>query len=272
VKPIARYCLNDKMQVQECDDFVAFVGTNGVNIVQGREVVCISEQLKLPIFDLKSKLPGIAEIFAKMQTNGHTNAMDMFGEIGGEATYQQIFERSRMAWDGKNRRLIFYNDTDRIAHVWRPDTKAWNSMLLDTPVIHSFQDYPHTYMQGTDYVLWQADVDKNTATEVMTEGFLLTRPVSFGDKQVLKSLRRLINRGSWQNAMKKGSRDYDSSTSYVRIALFGSRDGDTWFRMTSTRGVSFKFFRIALFAKFLPKDALTGTSVVIDARETDKMR
>jgi hypothetical protein len=272
VKPIARYCLNDKMQVQECDDFVAFVGTNGVNIVQGREVACISEQLKLPIFDLKSKLPGIAEIFAKMQVNGHTNAMDMFGEIGGEATYQQIFERSRMAWDGKNRRLIFYNDTDRIAHVWRPDTKAWNSMLLDTPVIHSFQDYPHTYMQGTDYVLWQADVDKNTATEVMTEGFLLTRPVSFGDKQVLKSLRRLINRGSWQNAMKKGSRDYDSSTSYVRIALFGSRDGDTWFRMTSTRGVSFKFFRIALFAKFLPKDALTGTSVVIDARETDKMR
>jgi hypothetical protein len=93
-------------------------------------------------------------------------------------------------------------------------------------------------------------------------GLAVSRPLSFGEKNILKTINRIENRGFWN----------EKWDSFIFIALYGSRDLQNWYKLKSLRGFSWKYFRIVYYSRLNYKEALTGSSFVIDSRWNNKIR
>lgn len=92
-------------------------------------------------------------------------------------------------------------------------------------------------------------------------GFLLTRPVAFGDPLGMKTVDDLRLIASFA---------YNGE--YGRVAVLVSNDRLTWWRLTSLRHHSFKWFRLAVFTEMTDAGRLQGLDVELEQRRRNKIR
>lgn len=140
-----------------------------------------------------------------------------------------------------------------------------NSVFLNSATrVYSdmpFYEYYNYYNQGGAIYNISSVKDINDITDKIL-GFSVSRPLTFGDKNILKTIKRIENRGYWDA----------SNGSFVKISLYGSRDLINWYKLKSLRGFSFKYFRIVYYTRLSYSEALTGTSFVVEARWQNKIR
>ena len=109
----------------------------------------------------------------------------------------------------------------------------------------------------------------NTGNEYSkgVKGIIITRPLKLDSPDLLKTITQSIHRGVFE----KG---------HIKSVLYGSRDCINYIPITSSldhtirsiHGSPYKYFRFAIITELSPGESLSGTSVVYETRQTNKLR
>ena len=105
------------------------------------------------------------------------------------------------------------------------------------------------------------------ATPIMVGGWFVTRALKLGAGEILKTVRTLIVRGSFERGA-------------VRVMLWGSRDLRNWFAIAASadgviRGISgtpYKYFRVGVKCDLGAEDYVTGCTIEFEPRHRDRLR
>lgn len=208
-QPVSRdICLGEGGSVTQLDRSVVFASSRGVMLLEGSEVVCLSDALdgksgvdltRLPMFDRIS------------------HAFRYNNSVGEEMlTWREFLDGVKLAYDYCHHRLYALNGKVDYVYVLDLHSKVWgvtNGMGYDRVV----PSYPNAYvMAGSRLVNLSKPVRRDDGC-----GLVVTRPLSLGDGSLLKVMRRLEVRGHLRRHVGK-------------LLLWGSRDGFTWHYLGSS--------------------------------------
>ena len=123
-------------------------------------------------------------------------------------------------------------------------------------------NYTELYLQGYDNSLYKAmDVTSENVEKALYQyGYFVSRPVRFGTDEY-KSITRLLHRYT-----------HFADQSFVRLVLYGSRDGVKYGRMNTLRGMSYKFFIFVVYTYLKPNERYSYLTVDFEPRMTNKLR
>lgn len=203
-----------------------------------------------------SSLSGLIE-----NASGFSNLISKADDIEG---FREYLEGARMAYDYSSDRVIIYNKNKSYGYVYLFENNTVGKLVLNggDKIITHVVSYPDSIIQtasGKLYSLYQKeDVNELTSRRL---GFALTRPLTFGSPLGLKSIRQLKN--MWAKAVQESS---------IKCKIYGSNDNVTYVPIQSKYGKPYKYYRLAFFTDILPKEAFSGTALIIENRRTNKLR
>ena len=223
-------------------------------LIQGSESVCISEILNKKSFDI-STLKGYEQL---AQMAGLTT--DHFKH----PSFMEYIQGCNMSYDYTNQRIIVFNKEYSYAYVFSLQTKTWS--MIPSNFINSVNSYPDSYIMAKSNTLVNVS---NTGNEYSkgVKGIIITRPLKLDSPDLLKTITQSIHRGVFE----KG---------HIKSVLYGSRDCINYIPITSSldhtirsiHGSPYKYFRFAIITELSPGESLSGTSVVYETRQTNKLR
>lgn len=126
--------------------------------------------------------------------------------------------------------------------------------------------YPDSYIMTKDNTLINVSNSGNKHSKAV-KGIIITRPLKLDSPDLLKTITQSIHRGVFE----KG---------HVKSVLYGSRDCINFVPITSStdhtirsiHGSPYKYFRFAIITELLPGESLSGTSIIFETRQTNKLR
>lgn len=253
VKPVSRdVCINGD-SITQTDDAVLFVSEKGVMMVDGSQVVCLSEAM-----DGKSLDP--SEVDRLM------SVMDMCSlpeTMKGVQGFMDYIRNCRMAYDYGNSRILAFNPDMEYTYVYSLKTGTWAT--LGMKVATAVTDYPDVFIQsGTDIVELSKKTDYNDEREIST--LMVTRPVKLDDDGY-KTVYEMIVRGAMNR--NRGA-----------VLLWGSYDGITYIlicdalknRIYRTGGSGYRYYRIGVAEHMTVGETVTLASVKFRRKYTNRMR
>ena len=253
-QPATRDVCNNPESITQIDTAVLFTSERGIMLIQGSESVCISEILNKKSFDI-STLKGYKQL-AQMAglTTDHFKHTSLMEYIKG----------CNMSYDYTNQRIIVFNKEYSYAYVFSLQTKTWS--MIPSNFINSVNSYPDSYIMAKSNTLVNVS---NTGNEYSkgVKGIIITRPLKLDSPDLLKTITQSIHRGVFD----KG---------HIKSVLYGSRDCINYIPITSSldhtirsiHGSPYKYFRFAIITELSPGESLSGTSVVYETRQTNKLR
>lgn len=251
-QPATRDVCNNQQSIIQLDGAIAFTTNQGIMLLSGSESNCISDILDGPIFD-KSKLAS----FDKLVENVELTTMPL-----AYIPFKGYLKNCQMSYDYPNSRIVIFNPTQPYSYVYNLKSKAWT--IISESFKSALNSYPDSYLSKEN-----GDVVNlsSSNTDQSINAFLVTRPFKLDAPDLLKTITQAIHRG----VFSKGS---------VKSVLYGSRDCINYFPVTSstdhtirsTHGSPFKYFRFVIIAVLSPGDSLSGTSIVFDTKQTNKLR
>jgi hypothetical protein len=102
--------------------------------------------------------------------------------------------------------------------------------------------------------------DENSMKTVYQYGYLVSRPIRFGTDEY-KTLVRVLHRYT-----------HYASMSFVKMALYGSRDGVKYGRINTLRGMSYQYFIFVVYTYLKPNERYSYMTVDFETRLTNKLR
>lgn len=253
-QPATRDVCNNPESITQIDTAVLFTSERGIMLIQGSESVCISEILNKKSFDI-STLKGYEQL---AQMAGLTT--DHFKHT----SFMEYIKGCNMSYDYTNQRIIVFNKEYSYAYVFSLQTKTWS--MIPSNFINSVNSYPDSYIMAKSNTLVNVS---NTGNEYSkgVKGIIITRPLKLDSPDLLKTITQSIHRGVFE----KG---------HIKSVLYGSRDCINYIPITSSldhtirsiHGSPYKYFRFAIITELSPGESLSGTSVVYETRQTNKLR
>ena len=166
-----------------------------------------------------------------------------------------------MLFDSVNRLLHVFNEQDGDAvhahYVYGLDTQQWAVQVLPASVETVVPGYPLSYMQmGTDLYVYDTINSDDART-----GYLITRPLRLGNplsRKALYDLRVLCQQLS------------DKKPFSVIVLI--SNDGVSWYKLTSLKAKSAKYYRVVICTNLTDQETLQGISLLFDERYNHKLR
>lgn len=252
-------CVNHD-SITQIDSAVLFASDRGIMMLQGSNVVCISESidaiaptslLDIPMGDKITKLAGL-----------NTSDVDVI-------SFQDFLKGCRMLYDYPKQRIIVYNPEETYAYVYSLRSQSWG--MIQSSICDAPASYPEPLAITSEklhtglHKNYLVDFSQSDATDAT--GILLSRPLKLDAPDILKTVDTVIQRGNFA----KG---------HVSSALYGSRDLVTWFPVWSSkdhylrgfRGSPYKYFRIAGVATLDREESIFGATVQFEARKTNQLR
>jgi len=183
---------------------------------------------------------------------------------------------ARLAFDYVNSRCIIYRTDKKLAYVYDATSELWSTM--DCEWASSVEDYPGTLVsrtvENTTTNKASLIVEKFTANGEDGfigdgKGFYVTRPMKLESPDVMKTIRRLIERNI----------NIGSTTKY--LALYGSRDLVNWALIAAVKGHSiprisgtpYRFFIVAGFTEITHKaDVVSRLTMERAKKYMDRIR
>ena len=253
-QPITRDVCNNADSITQIDTAVLFSSDRGIMLIQGSESICISEGINNELFDV-FLLNGFDQL---LSISGFTSEQFKF------ASFQKYSKGCSMSYDYKNQRIIIFNKEYSYAYVWSFKSKMWS--MLPSNFISAVNSYPDSYvMTRNNELVNLSNIDKTSIVGI--PGIFITRPLKLGDADLFKTIDSCVHRG----VFAKG---------HVKSAIYGSRDLNNWFLISSSkdhylrsfRGTPFKYFRFVIITEFDSGESLSGTSVSFNYRQNNKLR
>ena len=253
-QPATRDVCNNPESITQIDTAVLFTSERGIMLIQGSESVCISEILNKKSFDI-STLRGYEQL---AQMSGLTNAHLT------HSNFIEYIKECAMSYDYANQRIIVFNKNHPYAYVFSLRSKTWG--MIPSNFNNPINSYPNSYIMTKDNTLINVSNSGNEYSKAV-KGIIITRPLKLDSPDLLKTITQSIHRGVFE----KG---------HVKSVLYGSRDCINFVPITSStdhtirsiHGSPYKYFRFAIITELLPGESLSGTSIIFETRQTNKLR
>ncbi len=263
--PLSREVALDR-RVFPIDQAVIFITEKGVKILSGSEVT-----------DLSPNMNGrhwVVEDDAKALLWEHDAWYQLLPPLKDKTPFMAFMKTAECMYDYTGARLIFFNDTAYYQYVYMLNTGTWHKTMqdLDPPykIINTLNSYPNCQACALDEEVSETIVlDFSTPLDVTSEDerrcIIATRPFDLEEPDVLKTINHLKIRGQYER--------YDSNNKpRVSYMLFGSQDGNTFHRLTSLRGKSWKLFRVIILATLKPTERISWIDVDYEHRFNNRLR
>lgn len=291
-QPVSRDVCTNPNSITQIDDAVLFVSERGLMLLSGSRCVCISDV----IFSRKkgglSGLPKLDLLLQQPKKEGVEPENKPLPEV---KPLQEYLQKARILYDYVNQRIIVFNPSvgsaEERAYVYSLTSKHWsfiphnlvksvalypyalgldrNGRLLDygTPKVYADETTPANGVNNRVTLKPDASGKPAVATPITTSGWFVTRALKLGAAELLKTIRTIIIRGSFERGA-------------VRVMLWGSRDLKHWFAIAASaddvvRGISgtpYKYFRVGVRCDLSAEDYVTGCSIEFEPRHRDRLR
>lgn len=241
IHPISRDVCNNPKAITQIDSGIIFTTAQGLKLIQGSEVALLSSSMDGQNTDesLFNVLPEFSELF-----------------IPDTEEFTDMLSSCFIVYDYSHSLLHIFPYECTKHYVYSFESGEFSSYVGFSPSA-IVPGYPETIMQ-IDRSLYT--FKKYTSTDIR-KGMLITRPLAFDDPFALKvvaDLRMLAHR--------------TDKRVKLRIAMFASNDGISYFRVPSLRQRAFKFYRFVIFTQMSDIDALSGIGINYEPRRTNKLR
>lgn len=257
VSPISRDVLTNENAIVETDNAVFFPTEKGLFVIAGSTVREMSRLFcgrKVDVMQLPSNVSGQSEE-GRVKTTSHTDGFRAFVNDGNTLA----------VYDYVNSRICFLNtgmDAAYAYHIYSGTLSQWFPEIPRSGILRVVRDYPHSLIAISTGSAYYPHNDEADAGNDHYAGYMLTRPVKFGEPLTVHSLREMKHVGYWNEA--------DGSS--VRMELLMSDDMINWYLAGSRFGAAAKYWRWALYVCMTPQERLSGTVVRTQQRRDNNLR
>lgn len=286
-QPVSRdVCVNPN-SITQIDDAVLFVSERGLMLLSGSRCVCISDSIftrkKGGVFGLPQ-----LELLLKKSKDDSSVSLPVIEPL------LDYLKEARILYDYVNQRVIIFKpasgERENYAYVYSLASRQWS--FLPHQLARTVNLYPYAlaldkYGRLLDYGKPKLNADVSNpasgvgsrvelkpngdklgvATPITVSGWFVTRALKLNAGEVLKTIRTLIVRGSFERGA-------------VRTMLWGSRDLRHWVAVAASadsviRGISgspYKYFRVGVKCDLGAEDYVTGCTIEFEPRHRDRLR
>ena len=259
--PMSRDVALSKDSIQTVEQAITFATAQGVMLLQGSSVTCISPHMEGEHYVSPADLVTLL---------GKDAALGELSEAFSGDTPFKAFLRSgcKTAFDYAGRRVFFF--TDSYTYLYRIESQTWHKLSLEGEGVtmnSSVNSYPDCYVcckRKADgrYLLYDFSVeysDDPAKVQKTLPGLIVTRALDLDLPDVRKTITGLRIRGHFNR------KD-------VQYILLGSMDGLSWGILPSLRGGSYKLYRIALVLNLAAGERVSWIDVEYEERLNNRMR
>ena len=254
-QPANREICSNPNGILQIDDAVLYPTNRGIMMQQGRNSICITDQLDGCTFNFM-EMKYAKQIIATNETGS--------GEIS-YIRFKDYLKSADMIYDYYNNRIIVFNPNQAYAYVYSLKSKMWGTMknVFNKRV----NIYPESYATNKEGKILNVYVEEPYSN---TPYFLCSRPLTISDKEVYKTIFTCIARGYF----RKGT------NGKCAIVLYGSNNLFDWYLIKTSineylRGIAgspYKYFRVALIGNLAKNESISGLSAEFQERLQNKLR
>lgn len=266
-----------KGTITSVDQAVVFVSDKGVMLLTGSQLKCVSSELDGKTYTIGED---IKQIFTD---NQEKSLVALLNELD-DTPFIDFVKNASSTYDYVNGRIIFFNKEKNYQYVYRFDTGTWHKMsqiwykdnkpqsvpspIPFTRVLNSYPDALVVFDAGDSSIVYDFSQRLIQQDEFATtsKGIIVTRPIDLDNPNGYDALKRLRVRGIFQN-------NEDGSVSHpVKYLLLASNDGVNFTLLHSTRGGSWKYFRLVVLCDLKSTDRLSYITMETEQRYNNKVR
>lgn len=254
-QPANREICSNPNGILQIDDAVLYPTNRGIMMQQGRNSICITDQLDGCPFNFM-EMKYAKQIIATNETES--------GEIS-YIRFKDYLKSADMIYDYYDNRIIVFNPNQAYAYVYSLKSKMWGTMknVFNKRV----NIYPESYATNKEGKILNVYVEEPYSN---TPYFLCSRPLTISDKEVYKTIFTCIARGYF----RKGT------NGKCAIILYGSNNLFDWYLIKTSineylRGIAgspYKYFRVALIGNLATNESISGLSAEFQERLQNKLR
>ena len=254
-QPANREICSNPNGILQIDDAVLYPTNRGIMMQQGRNSICITDQLDGCPFNFM-EMKYAKQIIATNETGS--------GEIS-YIRFKDYLKSADMIYDYYDNRIIVFNPNQSYAYVYSLKSKMWGTMknVFNKRV----NIYPESYATNNEGKILNVYVEEPYSN---TPYFLCSRPLTISDKEVYKTIFTCIARGYF----RKGT------NGKCAIVLYGSNNLFDWYLIKTSineylRGIAgspYKYFRVALIGNLATNESISGLSAEFQERLQNKLR
>ena len=244
-------CINPD-SIAQLDQSVAFISENGLMILSGSNVKCISDAINdnSDTVFLLSSLPSCKEAFAIADEP----ALDM-------VPFREFVKDAGIAYDYVSQRIILYNSKYRYSYIYSIKNNEWFTMR--SKITGKVPSYPECLLSSDSKLL---DYAKRNPISSNCQ-IIVTRPLHIDHADVYKTIDNIIQRGVFGDGN-------------VSVILYGSRNLKDWFPVFSSAnhylrgfgGTAYRYYRIAIKCTMKDGESLSGCSIQYRLKLTNQPR
>ena len=199
----------------------------------------------------------------------------------------EFMQNARTAYDYVGRRLLFFNNKTTLPrcpyiYTYMLETDSWHKIVMPSRYVFRrvLNSYPETYIaMGKSHGDFNADFNDDFNNDNVLNspailsfsnargqddstrrmGMIVTRPINMDEDDIRKVMNRLFVRGL-----------YDKSK--VKMIMMGSMDGQSWQRLRSMRGGSYKLFRLVLLCELTETERISYVEAEYESRYASRLR
>lgn len=249
VTPVSRDVVNNPESITQTDDAILFSSDRGLMLLQGSQTTCISDALDGAWLD-PTTLRGWSQIADGINLS--------FGD------FKSMLKQSAIIYDYARQRIMVCPPTSTVALVYSLRSRQWGQSSVGT-VLNTCNSYPNSVVQIPSMVKKAMTdiVDVSQESDNKVKVLAVSRPISFGDRNVFKTVNTMIARGD-----------------DIAVALYGSRDHHVWTLVGSSKvaylrgiqGSPYKTYKTVLVGTMSPSQHITGLSFELTPKDDDKIR
>ena len=254
-QPITRDVCINSAGITQLDSSVLFPTKRGIIEIAGSQTRCITDAVNSDHpFDVTT-LPSFSRINAMFHTSTPDKCLPTL-------PFRKFLEQCRMIYDYLHQRIVVYApEVAEYAYVYSLKSQQWG--IMHSSISHHLNSYPDAYAVSLDGNIVDFGADFNSPSQ----GLVVSRPLAFGDPNILKTVDTIIQRGMF----RKG---------HVQSVLYGSRDLYSWHLVWSSKdhfmrgfhGSPYKYFRIALLCNLDADESVNGASVQFTPKLINQLR
>ena len=254
-QPANREICSNPNGILQIDDAVLYPTNRGIMMQQGRNSICITDQLDGCPFNFM-EMKYAKQIIATNQTGS--------GEIS-YIRFKDYLKSADMIYDYYNNRIIVFNPNQAYAYVYSLKSKMWGTMknVFNKRV----NIYPESYATNKEGKILNVYVEEPYSN---TPYLLCSRPLTISDKEVYKTIFTCIARGYFRK----------ETNGKCAIVLYGSNNLFDWYLIKTSineylRGIAgspYKYFRVALIGNLATNESISGLSAEFQERLQNKLR
>ena len=176
--------------------------------------------------------------------------------------YHYVYNLGNGMWS----KQLIYNNGSVFQLAAIPDNSAPAtppSTVLDVPVITAaVNNYTEMFLQDNGGWLYRTMevAEENDASSLYQYGYFVSRPVRFGTDEY-KAIQRMLHRHT-----------HYADSSFVKVQVYGSRDGVMYGRVNTLRGMSYQYFIFVVYTYLKPNERYSYLTVDFETRLTNKLR